>query len=557
MRLQLVLTCILIVSWAATARSAVPYAGEPDWTSVENSDYGTGCAFGDVNGDGYPDLAVSNGNDIIEAPNYVYLNSGGALPHAATWISDDARYSGHCELADLNGDGYPELMVANYISTDWGLAQVQLYANTAGALATTPSWESANAMHTFRGSFGDADGDGDLDLAVATGESYTAVYQPNYIYFNVAGTLQTTPGWTSADSNACYDVQFVDIDADGDLDLAFLVGGGPVKIYYNDGTTIATSPGWQTAESDNGNTFDFADLDGDGFLDLGVANNSQLGGSGQFKIYLSNQGTLHTTPDWVSSASGYGSAAVFADIDGDNDADFITGQWWGLIHIYLNSGGTFAATADWTSSPTYESVVEAIVFADVDNGHEREIIRTFAGDGQRKLFYLGDRHLHGIDLVVSDGVPLPATAYCYHLKNGWVSLASAPAFSVEIRYRHSRAKDMAVSNWDTSTYLFYHDEVTAVGEETVAVDLTSGTPLAYPNPFNARTTFAYHLHSAAHVKLDIFDLRGRRVRTLVNALLPSGQQTVTWDAAGAPSGLYFYRLRTGDDLRTGKVYLVK
>ena len=117
---------------------------------------------------------------------------------------------------------------------------------------------------------------------IATGEAYTAQYQPNYIFFNVGGQLQNSPGWSSSGSDACYDVQFVDIERDGDLDLAFLAGGGPVAIHLNEGGVIDPVAGWTSAVSDNGNSFDFADLNGDGLFDLGVANNLQLGGRGHF-----------------------------------------------------------------------------------------------------------------------------------------------------------------------------------------------------------------------------------------------------------------------------------
>ncbi|RKX17122.1 MAG: hypothetical protein DRP26_07485, partial [Candidatus Zixiibacteriota bacterium] len=240
----------------------VPYNTYPDWQSSEDSDNGTGCDFGDVNGDGYLDLAVSNGNDITMAHNFVYINENGFMPNIATWVSADSNYSGHCQFGDINGDGYPELMVANYISDSWQPAVVQIYANNNGVLDTFPSWQTADSIYSFRAAFGDADGDGDLDLAVATGEPYHGHFYPNLIYFNEGGTLETTPGWISAVSDASYDVFWVDIDNDYDLDLAFSSVAGPVKIYYNYGDSIGTVPGWQSDDIDNGNSFDFADLNG-------------------------------------------------------------------------------------------------------------------------------------------------------------------------------------------------------------------------------------------------------------------------------------------------------
>jgi hypothetical protein len=539
------------------AFAEIPYNDQPDWLSLESNDFGTGCDFADVNGDGYLDLAVSNGNDMTQAPNYVYLNQNGILPSTATWVSDDSRYSGHCEFGDVDGDGYPELMVANYISPGWQPAQVQIYKNHAGVLETTPSWETENSFYCFRGTFGDADGDGDLDLAVATGESYYGYFEQNLIYFNVGGVLATSPGWVSDDFDTSYDVQFVDIDDDGDLDLALLTSGGPVKIYYSIQGALETTPGWVSDLPDNGNSFDFADLNGDGYLDLGVAYNSQLSGSGYFKIHYSNQGILNNSADWVSATSGYGSEAVFCDMDRDGQQDLVTGRWWGLVQVYNNDGGAFPLLPGWTTSSDYESVIENITFADVDNGHTVTQAKTFTVDERRQLFYLGERHLQGIDAVEVDGALLSGADFCYHRKNGWVSLASAPLDSVTIHFRYSPRKDMAVSNWDGSTYLFTNTHVTGIPGDETGEPLVTLRSYAYPNPFNAHTRIRYALPKASLVKLDVYDLMGAKITTILHEYQEAGARSVDWDASRLASGVYFYRLQHVGGMESGKITLVK
>ena len=108
--------------------------------SSETNLFGTGLDIGDIDGDGWLDLAVSNGNDMALAPNLVYISADGTLPTAASWASQDARYSGHCQLADLDGDGLPELMVANYITAANGMQamvdQAAQDAQASGALAS-------------------------------------------------------------------------------------------------------------------------------------------------------------------------------------------------------------------------------------------------------------------------------------------------------------------------------------------------------------------------------------------------------------------------------------
>ena len=70
-----------------------------------------------------------------------------------------------------------------------------------------------------------------------------------------------------------------------------------------------------------------------------------------------------------------------------------------------------------------------------------------------------------------------------------------------------------------------------------------------PNPFNPMTTIEFELPQAAQARLDVFDVRGRRVRRLGDARLSSGTHTFTWDGKDGernllPSGVYFYRLHT-------------
>jgi hypothetical protein len=66
----------------------------------------------------------------------------------------------------------------------------------------------------------------------------------------------------------------------------------------------------------------------------------------------------------------------------------------------------------------------------------------------------------------------------------------------------------------------------------------------YPNPFNPSTSISFALPRSSYVSLKIFNLLGQEVAELVNGELPAGYKSVTWNAANAPSGIYFCRLVT-------------
>jgi hypothetical protein len=98
-----------------------------------------------------------------------------------------------------------------------------------------------------------------------------------------------------------------------------------------------------------------------------------------------------------------------------------------------------------------------------------------------------------------------------------------------------------------------------VGIENDEVDVPNRLDLAqnYPNPFNAATVIRYALPEPADVRIDIYDLLGRKVETLVQKQQPAGYHQVTWDAAARASGLYFYRIQAGEYVESRKMVLLK
>jgi PKD repeat protein len=79
----------------------------------------------------------------------------------------------------------------------------------------------------------------------------------------------------------------------------------------------------------------------------------------------------------------------------------------------------------------------------------------------------------------------------------------------------------------------------------------------FPNPFNPRTSISYFLAEETSVTLEIFDVAGKRVVTLVDGTQGSGQQVVEYDASSLSSGVYFYRLVAGDFTEMKKMVLLK
>jgi len=125
-----------------------------------------------------------------------------------------------------------------------------------------------------------------------------------------------------------------------------------------------------------------------------------------------------------------------------------------------------------------------------------------------------------------------------------------------------------------NTYYYMLKDVSIYGYETLYENVVSVSLVGdfvvgdfvlaqnYPNPFNPETTIRYAVPTSAQTRLNVYDMSGRLVRTLVNGVVPAGNHQVTWNAtdnAGnvLPSGVYIYRLNSGELTASGKMVFVK
>ena len=136
----------------------------------------------------------------------------------------------------------------------------------------------------------------------------------------------------------------------------------------------------------------------------------------------------------------------------------------------------------------------------------------------------------------------------------------------------------SIAGVDSATITFVTDDpatphlLRVVGRGTSSTGVGGPVPTAFalgnqPNPFASRTTIAYAIPTGTRVQLEVFDIQGHRVATLVNREQAAGRYTVPFgrgvvDAAGAqlssiPTGVYFYRLRTPEWTSTKRMLMLK
>jgi len=112
--------------------------------------------------------------------------------------------------------------------------------------------------------------------------------------------------------------------------------------------------------------------------------------------------------------------------------------------------------------------------------------------------------------------------------------------------------------WGNTTLSIYslHDPITSISREKItphSIYLEQN----YPNPFNPRTTIVFGIRSYSYVKLEVYDLLGKKIETLQNEYLQSGDHSIIWNADKYSSGIYFYRLSTSNYSITKKLVLLK
>ena len=134
--------------------------------------------------------------------------------------------------------------------------------------------------------------------------------------------------------------------------------------------------------------------------------------------------------------------------------------------------------------------------------------------------------------------------------------------------------DPAATSFTDATAMpgrLYRYKIGAVetGGETFSLELSVALPPKpltlyqnYPNPFNPSTTIAFFMPRDAHVRLAIYDVSGRLIRTLMNGPMEAGRRSIDWNGrndrgAGVGSGVYYYRLETGKKVLTRNLVLMR
>lgn len=368
-----------------TARGVdVPYPAVPDWQNTLRRQVGAlQCA--DMNNDGWVDVVVgcyiSNSFPAYtDWENLIYYNTGdGQLEANPSWVSADEVSTGDIQIGDINGDGWLDIFAANGGST---MSPSVVYYGSSTGPSTTPGWTAAVPGLTWTNSatLADFDGDGDLDVMTANqGNSQVDPYRPMMLYRNIDGTLETNPSWRSDETSIQGWVAAGDFNNDGRPDVAVSKWVNfESAIYENVNGELQTAPVITFGGTSSKRCVAWADVDDDGWLDLA---------HGKSPTELLHNASDSFAVTWTANAPFYSHQDMrFADVDHDGDPDLAETHFGdGRTHIYLNRDGTLDQAPTWTYDST--TVGTAIAFGDINRDGWVDLIVGNSGEPCVKLFF--------------------------------------------------------------------------------------------------------------------------------------------------------------------------
>jgi len=161
----------------------------------------------------------------------------------------------------------------------------------------------------------------------------------------------------------------------------------------------------------------------------------------------------------------------------------------------------------------------------------------------------------------------------------WNSNAIPGLVKVSLHKNGSYYKNIAVTTENDGEYIWEVPGYVSAGDEyTVRVRSVDNTSIKdfsdtnftvqeegqaltaldnYPNPFNPETVIRYQLHQPTHVELTVYNMIGQQITQLVNQTQNAGYHAIHFDARHLASGQYIYRIRTNNQITTGRMLLIK
>ncbi|MCP3681837.1 MAG: T9SS type A sorting domain-containing protein, partial [bacterium] len=417
--------------------------------------------------------------------------------------------------------------------------------------------------------------DEEIDLAVANLVSNNV----SILMGNSDGTFQEPRFYNVGSYPSSIFAAFINDDNDNDL-IVTNSGSGSITILLNNGSGVFEIDTTYEIGVSPSSVF-AANLDDTNGMDLIVTNT----GSNNISILL-NDGNGNF-PSIENYDVGDEPSSVYAsDFNNDNNIDLVvTNSISNNISVLLNDGdGTFQTAVH---SAVYNGPI-SVFCEDLDNDAYNDIAVVYSEIDSISVF-INDRtgsfpsptgsydskgsgwDIFGadydssefIDLVITNHLDNRVTVLFNNGEGGfeenvYYDLGIEPSSVISADFNNDNKFDLAVAITGT-------DSVSILINEYERIDNILETQIPhhskilwnYPNPFNASTNISFNLEQKCDVNLNVYNLLGQKVITLVDQKLKAGHHNVNWNASEYSSGIYFYRLTINKEAFARKMTLLK
>jgi VCBS repeat-containing protein len=375
----------------------------------------TGVALGDLNGDGFPDVVVTKAGGLVGSPNPNVPNGGVPTDYNRIYFNDE---TGHFQPSSV------PLVPGTFTDLDTLAAPGTLTAQQIEQLSVTINQCSSGVA------IGDLNNDGSLDVVLINNSTLGFFGEPvatpgNSVWYNDGqGGMVRGP---TLGSVPAYSVALADVNGDGWLDI--IVGAlNGIEIWLNNGPRGGFTQAPTLQNRNNNHSYivpslAVGDVNGDGAVDIVSAISELTAGSNPAygdQVWLNNgHGGFSQGQFFVGNVAA--NALALGDLNGDGKLDIVATGFFG-VEVWTNNGsGTFAPNAQ----PFKTAYIgEALALADLD------------GDGNIDLFTLNIPGSTGIstnaDFVFFNDTPPTVPSLDYTVTEGSSLSVSAPGLLADV-----------------------------------------------------------------------------------------------------------------------------